>query len=407
MRNNTYFLLEKENKFKNILDFIILTLFILYTAGAASILENDVFTVIIFIFLFIVFVFRKRKNNKFIWKLLGIWFIINIISYFINTPFNFSFTSFFGVTLRMLMAYVMIKDIGPDFFDKFFKYAYVLVVISLPLFILEQSFPSLFSSVAPVFRFMTGREQVAAEGFYSFIYMHNGWAWKDFRNSGFMWEPGGYACLLIFLLYYYWFKKGLIIDNKAVVIFLALLSTFSTAGYLALFFAIILFVVKNKNLRKNPIILISLLAVAIYGSIYFYKKSDFMSKKIDTYVEEGTNSYEWSFQDQRMIRVSRLGIAIISLDNAIYNPIGDGVIYSNYIRKKYGEVAGPNSLAEILRQWGWLGLVILFFTLFKFAKIYTSSTLCRMFFVMSMCIVLFSNPFMFKYIIYAILFFIV
>lgn len=250
------FMKERNSLVYKIVDFILISLFILYNAGSAPQLANSLIVIFTFVFSACVFLYRKCKINKFFYLFIAIWGIINLISYNVNTIDKVNIGTFIGWSLRMTMPYFIIKSIGVMFFSKLFNYAFVLVVISLPLFAMEHIFPSVFSKIAPMFHFITDSEQAQAGGFYSFVFMHNKWGAEAFRNSGFMWEPGAYSCILIFLLYYHWFTNGIKLDVKTVIIIIAPLTTFSTAGYLSLFFAVILFLLSNN---WNPFI-VSLLS---------------------------------------------------------------------------------------------------------------------------------------------------
>lgn len=98
--------------------------------------------------------------------------------------------------------------------------------------------------------------------------------------------------------------------------------------------------------------------------------------------------------------------APVEFEASLRWPFGNGVIKNSYILHKYGDVFGPNSLAEILRQWGWLGIFCLIYFYSHFVKMFYKSNLFIICFVFSIGIVMFSNPFIFKYLIYAILFYI-
>lgn len=397
---------ERQKQLRmSFLDFCIIALFIMFNANVASFLGNDVFVVFIFIILLVIFFFKNKKIDKGLFWLLGAWIVINIISSFVNFKQAFSIVSFCGVTLRMLMPYFMVKIVGRTFWDKFFKFSYVLVLISSIFWLVESFFPQLIDALVPYLNFMTQREQYVNNGFYIFVYMHSGWA-EDMglfvRNSGFMWEPGGYACVLIFLLCYHFCKIDYQVDKKIIILSLVIISTFSTAGYMALFIVYIVFLVKNKALRRKYWFLLPFFLFGFIGyAAYFYNTSEFMREKIERYIEQDKDTYNWEFEGQRILRVSRWGIIKINVENALHRPWGEGVYTSEYIVKKYGPVEGPSAIAEILRQWGWLGLIVLCLALYNFC---INGHKGGWFLLLSMIVVLSSNPFLFKYLIYAVVF---
>lgn len=394
-----------SSKNHKVVDTVILILFILFNAGAAPITANPFFVVASFLFCVVVFINRKKEVDVFLYLFLSAWIVINVISSFVNKIEHVEIVTYIGVTLRMLMPYFMIKAIGVRFFDKLFKFLYPLVILSLPLYVLEQITPSLFENIAPIFSFMTGKEQVASNGFYSFVFMHSGWESDDFRNSGFMWEPGAYAFVLIFFLYYYWCRVGVIINKKVIIILIALITTLSTAGFIALFFAVLYYITTNGYFKKNTLLMPVFCIIFFVAAIQFYQKSEFMSDKIDDYVSRGTDTYDWEFGSQKLIRMSRLGIFTVSLEDVVLHPIGNGIKFSDSIIEKYGIVAGPSSLAEILRQWGLVGIIFLYIGLCKFSRFFKTNKFGVVMFCLSMSCMLFSNPFTFKYLIYGIFFY--
>lgn len=387
------------------IDFIVYTIFTLFTANACSILEgNNWVQVVVLILLLFLFIYRNCKIDNSMLVVVGVWCVINAISYRLNGGGNFDMFTFISVTSRMLFSYMMLKIVGSNFFKGLFNYWFILCLIGFPFFIMESFFPSFVQSLAPTLNFMTKAEQTASGGFYLFFYMHSGWAQfmgGIVRNCGFMWEPGAFSCVLTFMIVYHLFGKDFKIDKKLVFLIICLLSTFSTSGYLALFSIMVLYLYKNPVTyhRYNAILPIIILALFIAGYAY-YQSSDFLSGKIERYQEMGTKSYHWSFGNQHMTRVSRLGIFIYALQNSVYSPWGDGIITSNYLMSK-GNPQGPNSWAEILMQWGWLGIIMLIYSLYNFR---IRGQRCGLILLISLAFPLFSNPFAFKSLIYAIFF---
>ncbi len=389
------------------LDFSIITLLILYIVGAASFIGSDFFAVSVFIVLFIIFIFKVKKFDFYIFVILFIWGVINIMSVLINGLESSTFIAFLGVTIRMIIPYFMLKIVGSDFFEKFYKYAYILSLISIIIFLLDVLFHDIFIELSKYLNFMTVAEQKLRGGWYIYIYMFSAWNdFSEYRNCGFMWEPGAFAFILVFLILYRFMRNDFKIDRQVVVLTFGLITTFSTAGYLSLFVIILFYLLHLAKKNKKILWLIPfVLGVFIFSSIKFYNSNRFMKDKIEEYVDKGTSSYEWSFQQQYVTRVSRLGIAMIELESSLHWPFGNGVQKNFFTLEKYGNVFGPNSLAEILRQWGWLGVIFLVYTFYLFSNRFYQSNLFSICFILSMGIVLFSNPFVIKYLIYVIVFY--
>lgn len=386
------------------IDFIIYTLFTLYTAASWVALESDLTQIVVLGILSVFFIYKRRKIDNSILLLLAIWCIINVISLYLNRLTDFKILTFLSITVRMLFAYFMVKIVGARFFDGLFKYWFFLCLIGFPFYVLETIFPSYIQSLAPKLNFMTGTEQTVKGGFYLFFYMHSAYSAIGgiIRNCGFMWEPGAYAGILIFMIIYRLFINNFKIDWKLLFLTLCLITTFSTAGYLALFCIILFYFYYNQQLyQRHKAIIPTVLFVVFLIGYGIYINTNFLSEKVENYAEQGTKSWGWSFQGEHVTRVSRLGIMIISVEDALINPWGNGIITSDYIIEKHHNANGPNSIAQILRQWGWLGFIVLFFGLYNF-KIKGQKG--GLIFLLPMSIILFSNPFHFRNLLYAIVF---
>lgn len=382
------------------LDFVLLTIFLLFTANAASFLRSKEFVLIVFVGLFIIFRYKKKKFNRKTVTLWLVWVFINLFSLLVTSTDYFTITTLLGFTLRIMMPFFIVSLIGPGFLYKLNKYIYILVCISTVLYLAGIVFPSLFSSLASSLNFMTEKEQKFVGGFYTFFYMHNVNAVG--RNSGFMWEPGGFASVLIIILAYRLSTNNFKIDKYITIYLIALITTYSTAGYLALFFVVFAYIV---NSDKNKFFyFIVLLPLFLWFSYSYYQKSDFMANKIEDYSDRGVDTWEYEFDGELTIRVTRLGIAIITLDESVHWPFGFGINKSDYTVEKYGHVEGPNSLAEILHIWGWLGLLYISYVFFWVFRRNVNLSISLLL-TTAVFIVLFSNPFHFKYLVYSLVYY--
>lgn len=390
------------------INFSIYTIFTLYCAYAASFLEGDWFQVLVLIYLSILFIYKQKKIDNEILIFFELWICVNVLALLLNRGDEFSLLTLLSVTARMLFPYLMIKIVGPTFFKGLFKYWFFLCLLGFPFYLLELAAPDFVQSLAPRLNFMTQRLQTSLGGFYLFFYMHNYYSATSYnvtnilRNSGFLWEPGAYSLVLIFMIVYNLLYNNYKVNWKTIFLIICLFTTFSTSGYLAFFFIIFFYLFKNDKFYKNhKAILPVLVIVTLFAGITFYSSVDFMSNKINRYIEAGTNTYMFESKEYNIFRTSRLGIAIMSIENSLQDPWGDGVVVSDYMIDKYHNPQGPNSLAIILQQWGWIGLLVLFYCLYMFK---VRGERCGLLLMIPLSFPLFSNPFTFMILIYAIVF---
>ena len=206
------FNIRLKSRYELFVDYLVIALMVLYISGASAITKSHLFVLFSFIVLCLIFIVRKRHIDVPFLLFLAIWCFINLISSLVNDLSTFSLPFFLNETGRMIMAYLMIKIVGPSLFNKFSKFTFPLIVLSLFLFTFQLLGESIFHSLAPKLNFLTQELQKQAGGWSLFVYTFNGFAVD--RNSGFMWEPGAYAAILIFFLYYRLFINNFKVDTK-------------------------------------------------------------------------------------------------------------------------------------------------------------------------------------------------
>lgn len=388
------------------LDVLLLLIFLLFLAGSLFFLSYDAFVVGLFIILLSTFLFRKCSFDVEFFIVLAVWCVINFISYLVNNelPIN----TFIGSILRMCIPYFVVKIIGPSFFEKLYRFLYILVIIASCCYIVEVIAPSFVKSLTPHLNFLLRWRRLANGDFYIIVYNHLG-AYAQYygifpRNSGFMWEPGAYAWILNFMIVYKLHRDNYKLDKKVLLLVVALISTFSTAGYFGLFFIVVFYLIK-RGTRTTLLLLPFVLLALVYGSVKLFNTADFLSEKLDIYQELGMEVTEATFEDESWMRVTRIAMGRISLENSLVHPWGDGVNLSSYIIKKYGEIAAPNALASLLSGWGWIGFIAFVIAVWRFNPAGLKKGFGP-FLLISLFVSLFSNPYSScQYFMYAIFYY--
>lgn len=386
---------------------IVITVFILLMASASTIAHSDIFFSFSFIFFFVVFIYKKRKIDLFIVILFLIWLMINVFSYFVNEALFFKIETSIGITMKIFLPYLMVKIVGVSFFQRTLKYIYYLVLISTVFYIIDMVVPSLYDSLSTYLNLITMPEQKLAKGWYIFLYMHSGWA-SDMmdagilRNSGFMWEPGGYSMILIIFLLYHLSINNFTFDKIALVLLFGILTTFSTSGFLALM--VIAFAYAVNVGKKVQLYLLLLIPIIVYLSFKTYQL-DFIAGKIDYYAQ--TQDKHTTHKFTGIERVNRFGILKYNFEQALRWPFGNGSIESLYLFNKYGVIyRGPNTFAGILYIWGFGGIVVFLYLLYLFyKKLNNNSKIIAFCSLIATSMVLFSNPEQLRPIIYIIIFY--
>lgn len=106
-----------------------------------------------------------------------------------------------------------------------------------------------------------------------------------YRNSGFAWEPGFFACMIVFAIMFRCIRIGkfLFFDKHIIIYIIALLTTMSTTGYVALLLFIGLYFMFTSNIKfAKKIILCALFVI----SLTYIFSLPFMQDKIVMQMQE-------------------------------------------------------------------------------------------------------------------------
>ena len=168
------------------------------------------------------------------------------------------------------------------------------------------------------------------------------------RNSGPFWEPGRFTIFITFALAINLFslKKGLL-DKSSILFIITNITTFSTAGYLAMLLLIFTFVM-SSNIGRAIKVLILIIMAAI---IPFIMQLDFMSEKL---IEQSS---------QVDITYSRFGAMYYHWTQIIQSPI---IGFGPFLGLSLKDLAvSPNGITDLLRFFGIPLSLFMFFTLFR------------------------------------------
>jgi hypothetical protein len=361
---------------------------------------EPIFLYISFFILLIIFINERGANfDAIIFGVIVTWYLINIFSSIFNgQPFEFNLVT--GYLVRIVISYLIIKIIGEKFWIKFEYIIFKLTILAIIIFGLNLLFPGLFFSLSNIFRPITAKIYTDRYPYYwtSIIYTHDYNnrsidAIGNIRNSGFMWEPGAFAMILTIIILYNWYTNGFDFSNRVKLYFIALISTLSTAGYFCLIVLFSIYLIKSKN--KYAKFFGFTLSIIIIPALF---KLDFIGKKLTTYISNmddkigGPNQFTYGGS----MEVNRLAAFFIKGIHWLHYPLGYGDSANKIIKGQYTIIDGVNGLGDILEVWGIVGMVFLVVSLYKYFVYlnagYKVSTSIIVLSILTMFIILFSNP---------------
>jgi len=316
--------------------------------------------------------FRSLLNSK---KFL-FWISLLIIIFSIH-QYNLGLISIpasINFILKILIAFYFAKLIGINFKYRYFDVIYVF------------SFISIFGYLLNILGFNLGFE---IGRHYSLIFYDSLIEPGDIiRNNGPFWEPGAFAGYIAISFLLFIEEPSYILKNKqkSIIILIALITTFSTMGYLVV--VLLIFLLLTKNTKKLKLLLI--LPFFIIGSFYL-TTLDFIGLKVNEQFEEAIES------DENKILFSRFGSVVIDYYYFKKNPLtGNGLPmqtrYSDHIDIFEEEDLGGfgNGFSSFIASFGILFVIIFFIAA---ANNLYKSRKNKIYFVLILTLILFGEQF--------------
>ena len=197
--------------------------------------------------------------------------------------------------------------------------------------------------------------------------------YHEFRNSGFFWEPGAFACFLVIILLLNLLLNKFKFDRDNIIIVIALITTTSTTGYLALL--LICFLVYRYRVPKINmwvVILIPLTLIIIINTPNLGDKisGTFESDMKDSRPHQLRILERYSRHQKSQTALNRFSSMIV-----IYNTFGADLILGvsnkyNVILNKTDDVNISNGVFDFMAKFGLVGFIFLVYKFSKFCKVY-------------------------------------
>jgi hypothetical protein len=330
-----------------------------------------VFTLIIF------FKCKVRINNRglYILLIITIWSIIQTIK------IGYFSGGILIIYYNFIVAYIVIKVYGLNLFYLYEYYIVQLSKIGLFFYFSVLIIPSI---ALPILQFINLADPNGSINIIVFT-LHHSWG-KELevtqdsilglmiRNSGFSWEPGRYAIMIIFAMFFNVIRNKFSFQNNLNfwILLLALISTFSTTGFSA-FFIIVLFLYLNTKAKRYKLLYSIVLIPLIY---FFVSTEEFGGKVKGAWVEDEIIQYvknKNETTESNRIVVDRFGSFLAGFTNFKNDPIfGYGPDQDNsYFAKNFVGVSNYGLMGDFAKFGLFIGLLLvisLFYTSIWYAK---------------------------------------
>lgn len=351
------------------LDYVLVFLFLKFSLDPFFTLQK--FTdLIMFFFMLLLFVFNRHKFDK---KLLALVTITTVLITLQGIFWGFNlFTLFTYIAIVVVTPYFLHRIIGVKVFVCLVNIIYFFSITSLILWAL-QNFNSrfddyLYNLMHVFFEYsfdLWPRSLIFYTVSLSKVELANVLV---YRNSGIFHEPGAYALWLILAMGINTIISERIVNKKNIVFVVALVTTFSTAGYVQLFVLLMYFILK---LRVNVISKVIVLVAASVFSYQIYTSASFLENKIEQhYQEQSSLQLEGSITSGRFVRIMKI-FSVIEQSPFF----GRGIITASAVKDVYSQfhMSGTGSL-KVIGNFG-----VIFGFLFFFFYLKGIKSLCYIF----------------------------
>jgi hypothetical protein len=389
---------------KAINDYIPILLIVFITANVASILHDRVFVIALFFITGLVFFLKGKKLNKVFLLIAIVWLIINILSFFYNQTAD-SFvrgTSIKSSFFALFTSYFLIVLSGRLFFVRLEKIIFFLTIVSFPFYIAEWILPSVMNSITSPIDCLRGDSGSWYIGVYYHLWGFTG-STADSRNSGFMWEPGAFAFMIILGVIINFRNNGIGYSKKLMIYGIAMATTLSTMGYMV-GFIIIGLLIRRLNIFVSMVVLI-----VFFFTIPMIIQLDFIEPEIEKHFEQGNSQIVNRNERVGVLRINRYAAMLLAIDETRRWPFGYGIIESKNILGQFGEVIyGVGAFQYVLIKWGVIGFIFMIVSIKRSIMIMGNYSIDKnSIWILQITILmgLFSNPLETSPIFYALVFF--
>ena len=339
------------------------TYIIIAISGIPFFEENKIFLILAFVLSLLLF---ANNGLKFDMNILKIIIVLLILTFLQTIKFGvFSFQSFASIFMRFLIPYFVVYSLRDEFVESYVKIIYFFLIISFYFFI-----PSLFSrAIHNIITQIPSFLGIKSNDGQNFII----YTWEpDFnelggltRNDGPFGEPGIFSTFLLLALFFSYLKTETIWTKKNVLFIIGIISTFSTAGYLALMIFIVFHYFKQKDIFVKYLFS----GFFLISFIVLFAQLPFMNGKIDIGLERLDMPYSGTMHRDRFLS------AKLDIEDLINSPIiGKGRLdetryYGDVNSFKYADTR-TNGLTDFFVKFGIPAAAFYFYFMFSSIRSY-------------------------------------
>jgi len=339
----------------------LLVYLLLFTGGTWRFrLSDDKYLIIGFLIALLAWVLysdRKFSDKFLLYVVVFTGFLVSLSLY---TGGSLSLVSAIAGTMKIMLAYLIIKTVGNSFVDTYLKVVAFLAVFSWFGYLTDTF--GLFNGI------VLNLPAVGDKGYEGIFYLYR-FDWHMKRNNSIFFEPGAYQAFLNIGLFMLFFDKTSFSRTKKwiyiAILAITLVTTFSTTGFLIFACLLVLVLIKSDLLTVSgkikmvglAVVVISLLSAQFYSTV-IVKLGHYFAASEDV---KGNPSGKARSSDART-DLKLFKDHVFGMGNKEYNRAF--LVVGGFSRDMAGEVSSSNGVTKTLAEMG------LPYSLFLFGSYY-------------------------------------
>lgn len=348
----------------------VITLLFLLISSKANILCNDVNWFIIMLFIFGFGISQKGFLQNCL-NIFGVFssvylFFIIFRNYLINhLGIDFVFSDLIFAFKFIFLSYMLVAILKDTTLIYIVKVMTHLTLVSLFFYSIQ-----LLGFGDLIFNFSEKLNISPAwslEGHTNFIIFTYTKVLHEFRNSGFVWEPGAFGCFLVITLLFNFFINNFRIDKKAIILIVGIISTLSTTSYIALLVLLLMLYRYRFPTKYASLIIIISAGIIVIIALPFLADKILAQSNSDLVSLDDIETLSKYYEDiDDQIPLGRFASAEFlygNLNSQLF--LGVSNAYNIIVNNIYN-VNISNGLFDFIAKFGLVGLFVLIFYYSKF-----------------------------------------
>lgn len=277
-----------------------------------------------------------------------------------------SFPSTVAFMARITLGYIIIRHVGYNFKYAFFQIIFIVSLVSLFGF----AWNSLGMDI-PAISVVETTAQYSDNSSRNMILFNQ--HSDGHRNSGMFWEPGAFACYIcLAFLFYLGNIRTLLMHHKwkVIIILVALITTFSTTGYIVLFIIGIATIYIEYKKKYGAFVLPILLTFGLIAYLT-YENTEFMKDKMNTQVAAASQRDEGEFAPDRMSALI-FDLHYIGKHPLVGNGMHATTRFADHPALQKEDLGHGNGFSDFLASMGILSFLFYLFYIFRYNKNYAT-----------------------------------